>query len=360
MGQESTDLMSSQPRRHRKLGRVALKPVVLVLAVAAVLVSAIVGVNVLTSKANASSRASSSPSSVAKHGKGGKGSNRQTSSDSATPSAATPSATPTDAGAVSGGAPSASSPLAQLPPAYTSPAASPSDSAAAPAATSAAPAAPAAQPSTQTAQATAEANRVGALFSNGVSAGNHFCTASVLDSPTKNLLLTAAHCLDSASGVQFAPGYRNGQAPFGSWQVTQIYTTTGWSQNGDQDQDFAILQVAPNSSGKQIEDVVGANPLGTNENFTATVRLYGYPDNTDAPILCTNATTQQAAYQRRIDCPSYPSGTSGGPWISTTTGNVIGIIGGYQQGGSTDDTSYSAYFDQTIAGLYKTAVSSAG
>lgn len=106
--------------------------------------------------------------------------------------------------------------------------------------------------------------------------------------------------------------------------------------------------------------MVGGNPLGLNESFSATVRLYGYPNTSDAPILCSNATTQEASYQRQIACPGYPSGTSGGPWINTADGNLIGVIGGYQQGGNSPDVSYSAYFDSTIGNLYNLAVSSSG
>ncbi|MFB7910363.1 trypsin-like serine peptidase [Kitasatospora sp. NPDC059146] len=196
-----------------------------------------------------------------------------------------------------------------------------------------------------------ESSTVGALFSGPVGPGNHFCTASVLHSATGNLLLTAAHCVSSPGGVTFAPGYRDGSAPYGTWQVTAVHTASGWSQNGDVDEDFAILETAP-SNGRNVEDVVGGNKLGTDESFGATVRLYGYPAGAETPSLCTNTTAQQSAYQRVIDCPAYPSGTSGGPWINTATGDVVGAIGGYQQGGDSDDTSYSAYFDHTIATLY--------
>ncbi len=258
-----------------------------------------------------------------------------TPTPSATPASSAQSATPTPT------------------PVASTPTPSPSPAAAQPSATGVS------LGTTGTAPANAESNRVGALFSGSVTAGNHFCTASVIHSSTRNLLLTAAHCLSSAGNAQFAPGYRNGSAPYGTWQVTQVFTTTGWSQNGDTDQDFAFLTVAP-QNGKQIEDVVGANQLGLDASFTAQVRLYGYPDSGEVPLLCTNATTKFSSYQREIACPSYSGGTSGGPFISTDTGQVIGIIGGYQQGGDTDDISYSAYFDQTIGNLYATAVSQAG
>ncbi|MFI2610557.1 trypsin-like serine peptidase [Kitasatospora sp. NPDC018619] len=203
-----------------------------------------------------------------------------------------------------------------------------------------------------------ETGTVGALFSGTAEAGHHFCTASVLHSPAGNLLLTAAHCLSSTDGVTFVPGYRDGSAPYGAWRVTAIHTTAGWAQKGDVDEDFAILETAPNG-GRNVEDVVGGNRLGADEPFGATVRLYGYPADAEEPSLCTNTTGRQSAYQRVIQCPAYPAGTSGGPWIDTATGEVVGAIGGYQQGGDTDDTSYSAYFDHTIADLYTQAEASA-
>ena len=138
-----------------------------------------------------------------------------------------------------------------------------------------------------------------------------------------------------------------------------MFTTGGWSQSGDSDQDFAFLTVAPQNS-TQIEDVVGGNPLGLNASVTAPDELIGYPASRKEPLQCTSTTSMFNSHQREIACPAYSGGTSGSPFIDTATGDVVGIIGGYQQGGDTDDISYSAYFDQTIGNLYQTAVSHAG
>ncbi|MFG2817998.1 trypsin-like serine peptidase [Kitasatospora sp. NPDC048365] len=210
----------------------------------------------------------------------------------------------------------------------------------------------------KTAEAAAgtEADRVGALFDGSVGPGHHFCSASVLDSPGHDLILTAAHCVSSTDGLRFVPGYRDGKAPYGSWKVTAIWTSDGWQNGEDPDEDFAILRVDPNG-GREIEDAVGGNPLGLDASRTAQVRLYGYPAKTERPLVCTNATTRQATFQRAIACPGFPGGTSGGPWIEATSGRVIGVIGGYQQGGDTDDISYSAYFDHTVGDLYARATS---
>ena len=53
-------------------------------------------------------------------------------------------------------------------------------------------------------------------------------------------------------------------------------------------------------------------------------------------------------------------GTSGSPWITrfdpvTRTGAIVGVIGGYQEGGDTPAVSYSAYLDSDIRKLYQEA-----
>ncbi|MFI9270403.1 trypsin-like serine peptidase [Kitasatospora sp. NPDC052896] len=327
--------MDSQQRRQHRGRRSKPGPILLGVSMAAALVATAAGVSLVAPEALAFAR----PTVTASHATA---THASPSASSASPLAAASSPSPSPSAT-----PSSSASPSPSPSASPSPTASPTPVAApnlTPDTTVIAPAGP-------------ESNRVGALFSGSVGPGNHFCTASVVPSPSHNLILTAAHCLSSTQGVSFVPGYREGNAPFGSWPVTKIFTTSGWSQNGDTDEDFAFLELGTNSSGQQVQDVVGANPIGLNAAFTDSVRLYGYNNNGDDPSLCTNATSQFSTYQRQIACPAYAGGTSGGPWIDTSTGAVIGVIGGYQQGGDTPDVSYSAYFDQTIAGLYQTAES---
>jgi V8-like Glu-specific endopeptidase len=208
---------------------------------------------------------------------------------------------------------------------------------------------------------------VGALFlrTNG-HLGRHFCTASVVHSPAGNLLLTAAHCmhglkLKPAGHVVFAPGYHKGHLPLGLWVVTTEFVTSDWASKHDPNDDFAFLVV----SGHPIERKVGAERLSTGTHLPVTVRVIGYPDATNSPIRCTakaRAFTTRTLRQMKFVCGGYTSGTSGGPFlrhVNTKTGNglIIGVIGGYQQGGNTPAISYSPMFEFSIATLYKTATS---
>lgn len=207
--------------------------------------------------------------------------------------------------------------------------------------------------------ATRQTVRVGALFGADRAddlSGGHFCTASVVHSPRGNLLVTAAHCVGEAdSDLVFVPGYRDGQAPYGVWKVAKRYLPDDWARDQDEDSDLALVTV-DDLDGRRIEDVVGANRFtpGTATGATA-VTLLGYPDSREVPISCTNKPVARSSTQQRIDCPSFAGGTSGSPWINGDH-QVVGILGGHEEGGSTDDVSYSVVLGSKAAELYKDAI----
>ncbi|HEX6451289.1 MAG TPA: serine protease [Trebonia sp.] len=210
------------------------------------------------------------------------------------------------------------------------------------------------------------AARVGAIFSQSAS-GNHFCTASVVDSPGHDLLITAAHCISGGKngGLQqnivFIPDYRDGTTPYGVWTPSKLFVDPQWANSSDPDYDVGFVVLSP-LDGKNIEDVLGANRLGFYPSYTSLVRVTGYPASADAPVTCRNLTGRQSATQLKFDCGGYFSGTSGSPWVTafnpvTRTGTIIGVIGGYQEGGDTPAISYSSYFGTSIKQLYQHAES---
>jgi hypothetical protein len=204
---------------------------------------------------------------------------------------------------------------------------------------------------------------VGALFTE-VSGrlGRHFCTASVVDSPGGDLAVSAAHCLSENSGpVLFVPGYDNGAAPYGVWRVTQVYTAPAWQATQDPDDDVAFLRLAAAPDGVRVEAVVGAERLGTGWPSHAFVQVIGYPDVINQPVWCANWAGSFSPTQLRFECNGYTYGTSGAPFLAGVSGpedegTVIGVIGGYEQGGDTPDVSYSVAFGPSVASLYRTAV----
>jgi V8-like Glu-specific endopeptidase len=203
---------------------------------------------------------------------------------------------------------------------------------------------------------------VGALFTTSAGRlGQHFCTASVVNSPDGDLVITAAHCVTGTSGpLAFVPGYDDGATPYGVWAVTKVYVDSAWSSSSDPDADVAFLRVNQPGSIVPIEDVTGAEQLETGTAARQLVEVIGYPDSSSNPIACRNWTSEPMPDQLEFDCGGYTDGTSGGPFLAsvdpaTGQGTVIGVIGGYEQGGESAAVSYSAMFGASVLRLYQAA-----
>jgi V8-like Glu-specific endopeptidase len=213
-----------------------------------------------------------------------------------------------------------------------------------------------------------QASTVGALFSLSPSGQlqSHFCTASVVDSPAGDLIVTAAHCMKgrSTGDVAFVPDYSKGQEPFGVWTVSQVIEDQQWTSSGDPDDDFAFLVVRQAGAEAAVQDLTGGEAIGIDVKAGQRVSVAGYPDGENAPISCANTTLEFSATQYEFDCGGFADGTSGSPLLADVgslggVGTVIGVIGGYEQGGDTPAVSYAARFSVRMAALYRTALAAA-
>jgi V8-like Glu-specific endopeptidase len=206
---------------------------------------------------------------------------------------------------------------------------------------------------------------VGALFTtvSGRPQG-HFCSASVIDSPGRDLLVTAAHCISEigTAPIAFVPGYDDGRMPYGIWRVTRVFVDHDWLSSSDPDDDVAFLVVAGRGKEK-IQDVTGGEALGLGLPVGRMVSVIGYPQTSEVPILCENPAREFSPDQLEFDCGGYTDGTSGSPLLedvspATGLGMVIGVIGGYEQGGYTPSVSYAVRFGPLVQDLYKTVIRS--
>jgi V8-like Glu-specific endopeptidase len=188
---------------------------------------------------------------------------------------------------------------------------------------------------------------IGALYPSAT-ASTHACTASVVHSPTGDVLITAAHCVTgSGGGMTFAPGQSGAQQPYGRWTVTAAYVEPGWRSRQDPHADVAFLTVAPRTIDglrREIEQVTGGYQLGSTASRGQRVSVIGYPGGAaNSAIRCATR-----VYLTRgtpsIDCRGFVGGTSGSPWLLQTRHGVqiVGVIGGLNQGGCFDYTSYSS------------------
>ncbi|MFC5722842.1 trypsin-like serine peptidase [Streptomyces gamaensis] len=214
--------------------------------------------------------------------------------------------------------------------------------------------------------------------------GEHWCTASVVDSPNGNVLATAAHCVfplvgdpkdgeqtgPSEVGLEFAPGFSgtaSGRSPYGKWKVRGIHIDDRWKDEEDDGADYAFLTVEPDERGRSVQEAVGATIPDWSSGFSRDVTVIGYPDSDhnprDRPVSCTTRTRRddEMPGMMRMECAGFWGGTSGSPWLADHAGpehpgRLIGVL----SGGNTDSESTAALFDTRARALYEKAAREPG
>ncbi|MBC3842266.1 trypsin-like serine protease [Streptacidiphilus sp. 4-A2] len=212
---------------------------------------------------------------------------------------------------------------------------------------------------------------VGAVFLSGQGGhpGSHYCTASVVDSPGGDVIATAAHCIEdpsngstTAAPFVFVPGYHDGKEPYGAWTPVKVLIDPHWTANADPDYDiaFAVVQ-EPGHPGARLSQLVGAEGIAFGTKLPAVVSGIGYPASAEQPIACLNTLKPFQPTQSEFDCAGFADGSSGGPLLlgvdpATGRGSLVGVIGGYQEGGLTPEVSYAATFSGSVRNLYQQAI----
>jgi hypothetical protein len=140
-----------------------------------------------------------------------------------------------------------------------------------------------------------------------------------------------------------------------------VYVDQAWAASADPNDDVAFLEVEQGSRGRRIQNLTGAERLGTGWPAVQVVQVIGYPVGQSWPIACQGITRAFGRNQLEFDCGGFTNGTSGGPFLARVSsvsglGVVIGVIGGYEQGGDTPSVSYSPRFGRAVAALYRAAV----
>ena len=190
------------------------------------------------------------------------------------------------------------------------------------------------------------------------------CSATVVTSFSRDLILTAGHCLSEPKGrgqvnwatdVLFAPGYRNGVAPLGEYPAVTAGTPALWAAAGAISFDLGIVKLAW-AGGAAIQDLLGSRGISFNrvpKSFKGrTLQAFGYPaaPNPDydgeRPILCNSPFLGFQAFSGSpvIGPCHQQQGASGGGWVQN--GGIV-----------TSLTSHSACRNPTpsctaVAGTY--------
>lgn len=185
------------------------------------------------------------------------------------------------------------------------------------------------------------------FFSQGTS--NFVCSASSVNTPEKDLVVTAGHCVNTGAtrtllggcragtyydNFLFVPAYDHNTRPYGTWVGSAAIAQGDWVNKCDEvAHDQAMIRVAP-LGGQYLVDVVGGNGLAWNYPIREDgVRVVGWP--AEAPYdgqsrqECIGSTTPfEQAGDAQISCP-LTGGASGGPWFlrmaSADTGFIFAV-----------------------------------
>jgi V8-like Glu-specific endopeptidase len=173
-----------------------------------------------------------------------------------------------------------------------------------------------------------------------------FCSATAINSATRRLVLTAAHCLNTgprglrgrttwSRTVVFVPAYTNGLAPFGAFVAhrNDVHVPKQWLKLGNPNFDIGAAEVQPNAEGVNVADAVGggatiALDLSRKQQF----QTFGYPgmvnrmQDCSSPYVGDDSTTYPIPGPPTIAirCHWAP-GASGGGWLIEEGRTIDGL-----------------------------------
>lgn len=194
-----------------------------------------------------------------------------------------------------------------------------------------------------------------------------YCSGTAIDSPTRQLVLTAGHCVNAGAEFRgtlwyrdllFVPAYTAGQAPFGAFPARRgkLFAPQQWRRSNNPNFDVGAFLAAPNNRGENVADAVGggaaiALDLPRNQSFAS----FGYPGNVRRMQACNSsyAGDDRLSFSDpgpptlSIGCHWAP-GASGGGWL-IEAGTRIDGLNSYRQF-IDPDLTYGPYFSRENVG----------
>ncbi|PYC65612.1 hypothetical protein C7C46_32390, partial [Streptomyces tateyamensis] len=206
-----------------------------------------------------------------------------------------------------------------------------------------------------------ESAAVGKVFFTDPSDGqDHVCTGSALNTPSKQLVITAGSCVHGGQGRTwmtnwvYAPRYRSGSYPYGTFAAKEFRIFTAWIDSSAPGRDLAVVTTWP-QDGTRLVDATGGQGLSWNYPRTVPVMVLTYSldrSNGESQQPCADTTTQ-GFYSGTIGiyCQLGSRGP-GGPWLrvfddSTGLGHVNGVLTAID----CSDFNQSPYFDDAVKSM---------
>ncbi|RCG23005.1 hypothetical protein DTL70_15020 [Streptomyces diacarni] len=219
---------------------------------------------------------------------------------------------------------------------------------------------PAAPPSGEVRTKITETSVAGKVFFTKPSDGKDYvCSASALNSDSKQMAITAGHCVHEGNGGDwmenwaYVPQFRNGDKPYGTFVAKELRAFNGWINDGDLNWDVAMVTTWPQGSDKLVNRT-GGNGLSWNYSREQDITINGYPGNKDngqVQWYCEGRTADSDG-KLALGC-DFGGGSSGGPWMrefdqSSGLGQTNGVMSTIDSAG----VNRSSYFDDSVKQMF--------
>jgi hypothetical protein len=195
-----------------------------------------------------------------------------------------------------------------------------------------------------------------------------YCSGTAIDSPTRQLVLTAGHCLNSgreggggsvwSDYLEFVPAYEGGRAPFGAFVARRdkVRAPRQWTNHGNPDFDLGAFLTRPNLEGLNVADAVGGGAtIVTDLSRHQRFQTFGYPGETKFMKRCDSPYVGDDRLSYLLPGPPtlgirchWVPGASGGGWM-IGDGFEINGVSTYLRLESRSHT-YSPYFSAENVG----------
>jgi hypothetical protein len=172
-----------------------------------------------------------------------------------------------------------------------------------------------------------------------------YCSGTAINSPTRQLVLTAGHCVNSgreggkasvwSDYLQFVPAYNGGVAPFGSFVARRdsVRAPRQWTKQGNPDFDMGAFLTLPNSEGVDVADAVGGGAtIVTDLTRHQTFQTFGYPGETKYMQRCSSPYIGDDLLSNPFPGPPtlgirchWAPGASGGGWLIGDGTQINGV-----------------------------------
>jgi V8-like Glu-specific endopeptidase len=179
---------------------------------------------------------------------------------------------------------------------------------------------------------------VGKLFFVNDRGDDTYCTATAVRGATRDLVVTAGHCVWAPGAPQnwygsmvFVPGYRDGAAPHGVFPARAVVVPRAWAEQSEGD--VAMVVVDP-AGGRRLADAVGAQPIAFDQPAGPPVTAFGYsatrPHLGQKLLYCAGSSAVDSRTRERYVPCDMTGGASGGPWLAgfdaaTGAGTVVSV-----------------------------------